>query len=152
MGVVFRGSEESVDQAIVMVQEAITKAKSGGSSGFATQPRREQNTGFYAAVDATATASHEQGASASSTATAKEQPQQNQSVASAPPVGSQVSANRAGQNTFAKKLFPTTGKVDVNLESKVLFPTLGASTDGSKGGKKGKKRPGTSVWKVVEGP
>merc|ERR1712007_289588 len=55
--VVFRGSEEAVDQAVVMVQEAITKAKSSGSSGFATHPRREQNTGVYAAVDVTAAAS-----------------------------------------------------------------------------------------------
>merc|ERR1712137_787152 len=92
------------------------------------------------------------GASAPSTAAAKEQPQQNQSVASVPPAGGQVSANRPGQSTVAKKLFPATGKVDVNLESKESFPTLGASTDGSKGGKKGKKRPGTSVWKVVEEP
>merc|ERR1712137_1198357 len=159
--VVFRGSEEAVDQAVVMVQEAITKSKSGGSSRFVTQPRREQNADVHAAVDATATATasegHEQGASVSSAALAKEQHQQNQNEASAPPVGGQPvggqgSATKSGQNTFAKKLFPTNGKGDVNLESKVSFPTLGASSDGSKGGKRGKKRPGTSVWKVVEEP
>merc|ERR1712137_406866 len=149
--VVLRGSEEAVEQAVLMVHEAISKAKSGGSSGFVAHPRHEQNLGSYSGLDATASESHEQNASASSTATAKEQPQQNQSVASAPPVGGQVSANRSGQNT-AKKLFPSSGKVDVNLESKVLFPTLGASTNGSKGGKNGKKRLGTSLWKVMEEP
>merc|ERR1712137_480038 len=89
--VVFRGSEEAVDQAVTMVQEVITKAKSGASSGFVTQPRREQNTGFYEGVDATATASegHEQGACAST-------PPLRRAAPTEPECGKRATSGRSG--------------------------------------------------------